>query len=496
MFNKLFEKIESNSILLLIVFILISFAVFFPTYFNLDFFWDDERFIFSNPSLMQAPDLLSFWNVKSDFYKSWPLGYSIFWALIKTFPEISIGIFKTINIVFHGLNGWLVHKLLKQLNFKYTILPAIIFLIHPLHVETVSWIFQLLTILSFTFFILSFIYLLKFLDESKKMFYVLSFVLFVFSIWTKSIAILAPFLYFVILWTKKSRLSKYAFLIPFFIASFYIGMVNLKGTAYLTQSSEVKQYPKNSFFNVIDESVKTIMPDKTKKIKADEYYTYLYPEDRKNNNIEFNSIKIFKQGITHYTLKAIAPFNLKYIYMNVDYGFLATAAALIILIILPFFLLYRSKDRYYLLIPSFSVIFLGPYLGITFITFFYWSHVSDRYTYFFLLTLVFVISYIHSRYNSHAKNCLLIYVSFLYLSSVNYGLIFNNPLEMYKELINQKSHPALYSLLFEQYLQRGDAENAGITIKEGIKLFPKDELLKNDLFRLEALEKTMNHKLQ
>ena len=87
----MFEKIKSiqlkpyqKELLIFLGFITISFLVFFPSFLNQNFFWDDERFVFLNPSVLQAPNWYSFWIVKSDFHKSWPLGYSIFWILVKS----------------------------------------------------------------------------------------------------------------------------------------------------------------------------------------------------------------------------------------------------------------------------------------------------------------------------------------------------------------------------------------------------------------------------
>jgi len=206
--SKFLKKIE-NERWLLLTFFIIATAVFFTSFLNLDFFWDDERFVFLNPSVLQAKSFLYFWNYKSEFFKSWPIGYSIFWILIKYAPTQSLFFYKFLNIFFHALNAFLVHRLVKTFHFPYPFFLALIFLIHPLQVESVSWIFQLLTILSFTFFILSLLLFIKFIQNKNWFMLTSSFIFFLFSLWTKSNSIFLPLFFSALLIYTHSKKRYY-----------------------------------------------------------------------------------------------------------------------------------------------------------------------------------------------------------------------------------------------------------------------------------------------
>ena len=124
---------------------------------------------------------------------------------------------------------------------------------------------------------------------------------------------------------------------------------------------------------------------------------------------------------------------------------------------------------------------------MTFITFFYWSNVSDRYTYFLIPGFVFFIGLVIKEKKLY-QTLLSAYLFMLIMLAVNYSYKFNNPLRLYQEIITYKKHPAIYSLLFEQYLIIGDLKKGEATILEGASKFPNDELLRGDLLRLEGLK--------
>ena len=156
--------------------------------------------------------------------------------------------------------------------------------------------------------------------------------------------------------------------------------------------------------------------------------------------------------------------------------------------------LYKKKKDYRLFLPIIvSLVFLSQYLGFTTITFFYWSHVSDRYCYYFLLAFVFAIALLleFNPLNNKIKWGLNFFILFLISLNLFHGHKFNNPEIMYKEIILYKKHPILYSLLFEHYLLKIDEKNARKYLFEGLENFPNDSQLMNDKFRYDALEKML-----
>lgn len=488
-------KTYQKEILIFLSFITLAFIVFYPSFLNQNFFWDDERFIFLNPELLQAPTWYSFWSNKSAFYKSWPLGYSFFWLLLKYSHFNTFNFYKSLNIIFHGFNGYLVYHIIKKFNCPKAYWLALIFLIHPLQVETVSWIFQLLTILAFSFFLMSFLFLMKFSSSNNIVFLVFSVIFFVFSLWTKSIVLFSPFLFILTFWIFHVERKLNLMLIPFFIISLYIGIVNIKGTQVVTSQTNVQEKSIPDFiFKIFDANIQNFITPPPKAIVTEDtnkqYFDFVFKKNKPKEEFVFNSMTVFKQAPWHYFSKTILPLNLQFIYPSISYSVIKNGFGLFTIFLLPLFFILYFKDKFFLIIPAMSIVFLTPYLGLTNITFFYWSNVSDRYAYFFILTFSLTIGLIGKRYNNKVFAVILGgYCLFLTAQNFNYGLKFNQPLLLYKEIVTYKPHPIIYSLLFEQYFLKLDAINAEKTLDTGLLKFPNDPQLNEDTFRMNNLKK-------
>jgi hypothetical protein len=478
-----------------ITLIALSFLIFFPSFLNHDFFWDDERFVFLNPEVLQAPHWYSFWNFNSVFYKSWPIGYAIFWSLMKAVPAASLAFYKCLNIIFHGINGFLVYKLVKDFKFRNPILLSLIFLVHPLHVESVSWIFQLLTILSFSFFLGSFFLLLEYIYRNKIYLLVISLILFLISLWIKSIALFAPFLFVLVFGIFGLKRKKCLFLIPFFLVSLYVGAFNLKGaeSAMATNShaQDQQQYIKK-LTRQLEVAIQTIFsPEKLvlKNTEEKQFFDFTSQFEKKKNDYHFNMKKVLAQTPWHYVSQILFPLKLQFIYPEINYNYLLNSAALFLLFILPMLFSFLTRKSIYLIIPGFTLVFLGPYLGFTNIAFFYWSNVSDRYTYGFILVLVFSSGFLLEKFHGmYLKKILLLYIFLLTTQSIIYGCKFNNPLRLYEEIIQYKPHPAIYSSLFDQYILKLDLVNAEKTFAKEVELFPEDKQIEVNRIKLESLQ--------
>jgi len=447
----------------------IAFMIYSTAFLNLNFFWDDERFIFMNPTFLQAPSWLSFWNFKSDFYKSWPLGYSIFWFLVKGFPNQGFVFYKSINILVHALNGFLIFRILKKFHFRFSLYLALIFLIHPLHVETVSWVFQLLTLASFSFFLLSFNSFIDFTRTNKLKYFLASTLFYLFSIWTKGSALMAPLLfvayYFIENKITKSSVKKSFIFIPLFIIAFINGLINISGTSAVISKIDDHSPKTNQivgeFFRKIDQKIYSPPVEKIQQNNETAYFDFTFYLPSQNKKITFDHKQIFSQASWHYLYKALLPINLQFIYPQAWGHPIVSIAALFILFILPLILAYKRDDKLWILVSIMNLVFLFPYFGFTDIAFYYWSSVSDRYTYFFIFSVVFALAILLKKSSAKSASRLFI-IAFIVLAGLNvyHGVKFNNPLRLYTEILEYKKHPIIYSLTFEQYYLKLDVANA------------------------------------
>jgi hypothetical protein len=493
--------------------------IYHPSFLNPNFFWDDERFVFMNPEVLNAKSWLDFWNRDSVFFRSWPVGYSLFWTLLKISPTQSIAFFKSINIVVHGFNTFLLYRLFKKLGLIEPLFLSLFFLVHPLHVEAVSWIFQLLLLVSFSFFILSLICILSFVETQKVSMIAIAFVFFVLSLWTKSSALLAPFFLVFIFWYYGQKYRNYLLLIPFFLASLVIGLDNVDGT----RSFSRKDQSKDSVV-IFEKNTKPIENPDVKYVKDkadfDDVYSRPVPEARsivtniddvvpvkivgptgpmvKHEKYVFKNSEIFYQGVLHYFSKAVLPINLQFMYPQQNTLAWFSIVLTLLIVSLPIYFAWKKKVKEPLIIPAMFISFVVPYLGVNEITFFYWSNVSDRYTYYFLAAFPLLIGMINKKYESIATRRLVMgWFFILACLNLTYGVKFNRPEKLYTEIITYKQNPIIYKLLFDEYLMQLDPARAEETLNLAIKKFPADPFLNDGKFQLENFKKNfIHHKLR
>lgn len=136
------NKLVNRKYLIGILFVL-SLALYARTI-NYGFVWDDERIHLSDNQQLIKGDLKSFW-LKSYSGMYIPVSYTT-WAFINTVSgsnkEISPKTFHALNVITHSLNCILVFYLLLILfkNQTHAFLGSLLFLLHPMQVESVAWV--------------------------------------------------------------------------------------------------------------------------------------------------------------------------------------------------------------------------------------------------------------------------------------------------------------------------------------------------------------------
>jgi protein O-mannosyl-transferase len=220
---------------------IITLICFNYTFSNQFLFWDDNQFILNNIHLRR----LSWENIKflfsHEFGANWQpltmLSYSLNYFFSNYTP---FGYFST-NVLLHVANTALVFFVMRNLlslfwkNTKPTQammvagLVSVWFGIHPMHVESVGWLFERKDVL-YTFFYLS--GLLAYVQYSKNknlkwLFFV--FLLFVCSCMSKPMAVVFPASLVLIdyLLSRKIQPGVWIEKIPFFALSLIIGFLTL-----------------------------------------------------------------------------------------------------------------------------------------------------------------------------------------------------------------------------------------------------------------------------
>ena len=136
------------------------------------------------------------------------------------------------NILFHLVNCFLVFRLallLSKRNIIIAFTTAILFGIHPMHVESVAWVAERKDVLYGLFFLAGLISYTKYADTDSKKQYGLAFLFFLLSLISKPAAIIFPVCLFCIDLLRKRKLNFSLLIekIPFFIFAVILGILTI-----------------------------------------------------------------------------------------------------------------------------------------------------------------------------------------------------------------------------------------------------------------------------
>src|SRR5204863_6121033 len=97
--------------------------------------WDDNAHL-TRPELRSLEGLRRIWFDIGATQQYYPLVHSVFWVEQKLWAGETLG-YHLLNISLHALSAFLVAVILRRLKAKGAILAAVIFALHPVHVESV-----------------------------------------------------------------------------------------------------------------------------------------------------------------------------------------------------------------------------------------------------------------------------------------------------------------------------------------------------------------------
>ncbi|MCC6501644.1 MAG: hypothetical protein IT362_00735, partial [Deltaproteobacteria bacterium] len=222
----------------------ITFLVFLPALSGGFVNWDDQRYVYEN-TLIRSIDLeflkTIFSTIQvSNFHPLTMLSYAVDFAL---WGENPFG-YHLENVILHAINtffaGWLAVRLVEARGnrnhisaFIAGLTTALLFGLHPMHVESVAWISEKKDVLSGLFFILSLLAYLRYHRNRSFSSYALCFAFFILSLLSKPMAVTLPAVLLIIDMYPLERHSKEGFgrmlleKIPFFFASMLIAVVTV-----------------------------------------------------------------------------------------------------------------------------------------------------------------------------------------------------------------------------------------------------------------------------
>ena len=222
--------------------IIATLIVYIPSLFN-DFVtnWDDGGYIHQH-ELIHSINWKNFYAIFFDypdfFYKGnyHPLT-TLTYAFEYYFVQENALLYHFNNLWIHLINVFLVFKLVSALkgNKETAAIVALLFGIHPMHVESVAWISERKDVLYAFFFLLSLLSYIKysFKSENSSKSYLFAILFFLLSLLSKSAAVSLPgvLILFDLYFKRKFDIKYILDKLPFFVLSLFFGILAVKSQA-------------------------------------------------------------------------------------------------------------------------------------------------------------------------------------------------------------------------------------------------------------------------
>jgi len=440
--------------------IILTYIAFAPSLKNGFVSWDDEGYLFENSYIINygwnATKAIFSHIIMANYHPITIFVYATLHHLYKFTPYY----YHLFNIVFHLFNVLLVfafiYKISKK-NLTIAFVTALLFGIHPLHVESVTWVSETKDVLYAFFFIIGLLCYMKYNDikQKKIIFYLLSLLFFILSCLSKGMAVVFPLILVIIDFINdrkiniKSQLNK----IPFFIIALLFGIIAIKAQA------TDKGIFDTSAFSLFD---KIVLP---------------------------------AYGMLFYLYKMIFPLNLSIIYPYpvktssiLPFEYLISPLILILLIGLVLYSLkynrkiaFGSLFFFFCILPVLQIIPVGI------------SIASDRYFYLSSIGLFYLIGYGFNylienkskvkKYSKFIAFSLLIVITFILINLTRKRtLVWNNTITLWQDVI--RYDPNIDKPYFNIGLQldrNGNIDSAIVLYKKAIFYNPKNVKALNNL---------------
>ncbi|MFQ5900081.1 MAG: tetratricopeptide repeat protein [Thermodesulfobacteriota bacterium] len=217
------------SILLIAVLTFISFSISLDNGFTN---WDDQEFVADNPLIKD----ISWENTKVIFTSFYKKAYSqplvlLSFSLEYHFFQLDPFIYHLDNLILHILNSLLVFYIIFILSEKISLslVTALLFGVHPLHVESVAWVSERKDMLSTLFFLSALLSYLFYRKKDINRYYYLSVFVFILALFSKPMAVTLPLVLVLCDYLSYRSFDRAAILekIPYLILSGIFGVITI-----------------------------------------------------------------------------------------------------------------------------------------------------------------------------------------------------------------------------------------------------------------------------
>ena len=358
----------------LLVVLIITFITYFPSINNDFTTWDDPGYLTQNPAI-QSNSFTDYFNkdryVMGNYHPLTMISYAIEYSFVGLNPKQ----YHLDNFILHLLNTALVFWFIYLLSsWQIAAFVAVLFGIHPMHVESVAWISERKDVLYSFFYLASIIFYIYYFKNKKRLFYAATFMFFIFSLLSKGLAVTLPITLLLVdyIYQKKINWKNIYEKIPLLILSLIFGII-----AIIAQRTEI---PINAHSN----SISTLLINDFSFI--DRIFHFI--------NLGIQRICFASYGLLAYIYKLILPINLSIFYpyptkVDVFLPMQFYLAPIILIVIVVLIFLKWRKNKTVVFGSLFLVVCVLPVLQLLPVGN---SIISDRYSYLPSIGLFFIIA--------------------------------------------------------------------------------------------------------
>jgi Tfp pilus assembly protein PilF len=211
------------------------FAAYLPVLEN-QYIWDDESYVQDNLTLRSADGLRRMWFEIGAIPQYYPMVHTMFWVEYRLWGLHPAG-YHLVNVLLHGIGAVLLWRILSFLGVRGAWAAALVFGLHPVHVESVAWITERKNVLSGVLYLsAALLYLRHAFPSVKKhslrylrLTYGLSLLFFVLALLSKTVTFSLPAAMLLVLWWKNHRIGRREIveLLPFLVVGVFLGSVTV-----------------------------------------------------------------------------------------------------------------------------------------------------------------------------------------------------------------------------------------------------------------------------
>jgi len=201
-----------------------GFFVFWPALRG-DWLWDDDKLVVDNLQLHRWSGLEQIWFAlpRTDY---WPLSWTVLWGEWHLWGNHPFG-YHLCSLALHLGSGFLIWRILGRLGLRAGWIGGLLFVIHPLAVESTAWISEIKNTLSLPLFLLSFDAWLDEEEERKNSGYLRSVLYYLAAMLAKTSTIMLPLVLLLYSWWKRGTITRSDLrkIIPYLVIALVLGMI-------------------------------------------------------------------------------------------------------------------------------------------------------------------------------------------------------------------------------------------------------------------------------